>query len=411
MAVPDLSLYIHVPFCLGKCSYCDFYSITAVGSAPAVVDRTIEEGSRALDGLGGPRLATVYVGGGTPSALRRGDLARLLQGVRSWCAGPPDELTVEANPETTDEEFVDICASFGVTRLSVGVQTLEPGLLTLLDRRATREQTLGGLDLIRTRWRGELSVDLLAGIPGQSSERLIDDIDSVLRFVPWHVSLYSLTREKGTPYDRRIRAGKLEEMPAEEQERLWLAGVRHLRGLGYRHYEVSNFAIPGAECRHNQCYWRMDPYLGIGPAAVSTLPGGSTGVVRLSRPRSVRDYLAGAEPQVEEVGPRDFFFETLMMGLRQAKGVPMSVIQGRFGDEALAWLLETWSKLGRSNGTRVRSGRLTLTRHGWLLLSGFLARLLWEFQGLHVERRPNWPDGRSRGLAAVAPQPGARSTL
>jgi oxygen-independent coproporphyrinogen-3 oxidase len=345
LAVPELSLYVHVPFCLGKCSYCDFYSITDLASASRVVDRTIDEGNRALDLLGSPRLATVYVGGGTPSALARPDLRRLLAAISRWCAGPPDELTVEANPETVDDGFVGICAEAGVTRLSVGVQTLEPALLGLLARRATRGETLAALELIARRWKGDLSVDLLAGIPGQSRERLLTDLAEVLRFSPRHVSLYSLTREEGTPYDRRIRAGRLREMPAEEQEGLWLAGVRLLRDRGYRHYEISNFALAGGECRHNVAYWELRPYLGIGPAAVSTLPGGSTGVVRLSRPRSVKGWLAGASARAEEIEARGFLFETLMMGLRLARGVSARAIRDRFGEEALGRLEEVWAAM------------------------------------------------------------------
>ena len=402
MAVPDLSLYVHVPFCLGKCSYCDFYSITELGSASRVVDRTLDEGARALDLLGTPRLATVYVGGGTPSALRRPDLERLLGGIARWCAGPPDELTVEANPETVDEAFIEICGGAGATRLSVGVQTLEPALLGLLGRRATREQTLAALDLVARRWKGDVSVDLLAGIPGQSGERLIEDIEAVLRFSPRHVSLYSLTREEGTPYDRMIRAGRLREMPAEEQERVWLAGVRLLRSRGYGHYEISNFALPGGECRHNLSYWELRPYLGIGPAAVSTLPGGSTGVVRLSRPRSVSGWLSGAALQVEEIEPREFLFETLMMGLRLARGVSVRAIRERFGEEALGRLEELWAAMHGSHGARLRAGRLALTRRGWLLLSGFLSKLLDETRGLRVRQPPGWPDGASRGLAPLA---------
>ncbi len=398
MAAPELSLYVHVPFCLGKCSYCDFYSVTALDASPRVVSRMLEQGAAALERLGGPRLSTVYIGGGTPSVLRAEDLRRLLGGLVSWGSGSAAELSVEANPETVDARFLEDCASAGVTRLSLGVQTLDAGLLALLRRRATPEQTLSALELIRSRWRGALSVDLLAGIPGQTWLRLSADLDAVLAFAPQHVSLYSLTREEGTSYDRMILRGELREMPAAEQDSLWLRGARLLRGRGYAHYEISNFALAGSECLHNLHYWSMDPYLGIGPAAVSTLPGGATGVVRLSEPRSVRGWLAGAGPHVEEVAARDFLFENLMMGLRPARGIAKATIRSRFGGEALRWLLEAWARLSESHGARVRSGRLALTRRGWLLLSGFLTRLLQEMEGMHLDGPPAWPDGGSDRL-------------
>ncbi len=235
------------------------------------------------------------------------------------------------------------------------MQTLEPSLLALLGRRATREQNLAALELLRTRWQGGVSVDLLAGIPGQTWERLAEDIETVLSFDPQHVSLYSLTREEGTLFDRMILAKKLKEMPAAEQDRLWLRGVRLLRERGFEHYEISNFAPAGLECRHNERYWRLDPYLGIGPAAVSTLPGGSTGVLRVTEARSVHAWLAGANPALEEVPARDFFFENLMMGLRLAAGVPRERVRRRFGDRVLQWLLEEWARLaGDSRHTGAR---------------------------------------------------------
>lgn len=401
MAVPELSLYVHVPFCLGKCSYCDFYSITDLEAAGRVTSRTIEQGARALELLGRPRLGTVYVGGGTPSALRREDLDRLLSSIGTWGGDRAVEVTVEANPETLERSFLDISAAAGVTRLSLGVQTLDPALLSLLGRRATREQTLAALELVRQRWRGDLSVDLLAGIPGQTWARLSEDIETVLAFDPQHVSLYQLTREEGTRYDRLIRAGKLEEMPASEQERVWLRGAGLLRERGFAHYEISNFARIGHQCRHNHRYWRLDPYLGIGPAAASTLPGGATGVVRLTEPGSVSSWLAGQPPAAEQVPARDFFFENLMMGLRLFEGIPKTAIENRFGTDALKWLLETWAELSPRHGTRLRSGRFALTRRGWLLLTRLLEEMVERVKELPLDRPPNWPDGPSRGLEPV----------
>jgi oxygen-independent coproporphyrinogen III oxidase len=387
----DIGLYVHVPFCRARCSYCDFYSITDLGDAGRVVDRTLEDAAASLDSLGRPRIDTIYVGGGTPSALPPNDLARLLAGVSGLGGGVrPREFTVEANPETVDRVFLDACEAAGVDRLSIGVQSLAQPSLTLLGRRATREQTLAALELAARAWKGSISVDLLAGIPGQTEDELVANLEGVLAFRPAHVSLYSLTREPGTAFDARIRAGTLREMPAEDQESVWLRGVRLLRDRGYRHYEISNFALADGECRHNLRYWRLDPYVGAGPAAVSTIPAAG-GAVRETRPRSVRGYLENAAVLREEVSARDLFFETLMMGLRLARGLPAWRVRARFGDGAVAWLEEAWLRGHDAHGTRVRGRTFALTRAGWLRLSGLLRWLLEEIEGLALEEALHWP--------------------
>jgi oxygen-independent coproporphyrinogen III oxidase len=392
LAAFDIGLYIHVPFCRAKCSYCDFYSITDLGDAGRVVDRTLEDAAASLDALGRPRIDTIYVGGGTPSALPRQDFARLLAGLNDLARGvTPAEFTVEANPETVDREFLDTCAAAGVDRLSIGVQSLAQASLSLLGRRATREQTLAALELAGDAWSGSVSVDLLAGVPGQTQADVAADLEAVLSYRPAHVSLYSLTREPGTAYDARVRAGTLREMAAEEQENVWLRGVRVLRERGYRHYEISNFALDGAECRHNLRYWRLEPYLGAGPAAVSTIPGADGVVVRESRARSVRGYLQRDDVQREEIAVRDFFFETLMMGLRLARGVPVRRVRARFGAAAVGWLEQAWVRGRDAHGTRLRGGTFALTRGGWLRLSGLLRWLLGEIEGLTLEAPPRWP--------------------
>ena len=221
----------------------------------------------------------------------------------------------------------------------------------------------------------------------------------MLSFGPQHLSLYSLTREEGTLYDRMILGKKLKEMPAAEQDRLWLRGARLLRERGFVHYEISNFAPAGLGCPHNERYWRLDPYLGIGPAAVSTLPGGSTGVVRLSEPRSIHAWLEGCEPAVEEVPPRDFLFENLMMGLRLAQGVPVSRIRGRFGEEALQWLLDEWERAGGQPRDPAPRREPPVDAAGLAPAEPPPRAAAGGHRGADC-RSALWPDERSRGLRA-----------
>ncbi len=263
---PGFSLYVHVPFCTDKCLYCDFYSVPRRGLSDdiqaAVVDQTVAQARCLLDAAGSPRVQTIFIGGGTPSALPRPLLARLLG---AFSALRPAEWTVEANPETLDESFLGCCGDAGVTRLSVGIQTLQPRLLSLLRRSATPHDAVTAVELLRRKWGGELSLDFIAGIPGQTAAEVRARSGAPGPFDwPGHVSLYQLTTEPGTPLAAMIERGEIKMNPTETDEELWFAGKDGLESLGYAHYEVSNFALPGRECRHNIRYWNIEPYIGRG---------------------------------------------------------------------------------------------------------------------------------------------------
>jgi oxygen-independent coproporphyrinogen-3 oxidase len=394
------SLYVHVPFCTDKCIYCDFYSVprgsVAEGVQAAVVDQTIAQARFLLEAAGNPRVQTIFFGGGTPSALPPGLLEKLLG---SFSDLRPVEWTVEANPETIDETFLACCRDSGVTRLSVGIQTLQPRLLSLLRRRASQGQCLAAVDLLQRRWRGELSLDFIAGIPGQTVHEVENDLALVDRSWPGHVSLYQLTTEPGTRLVALIASGEIEMNPAEKDEELWFAGKAGLEGLGYAQYEVSNFALPGRECLHNIRYWKIEPYIGAGPAAVSTvaasiarkafglLPERSeAAAVRLSCPKSMQGFLQGAASrwgiEIEMISPRDFLLETLMMGLRPSSGINMAAFARRFGKslaELLPGLWEGWVRKGWAEPLMTTSldGAMRLSPIGMMLLD----RLLGEAAG------------------------------
>ncbi len=386
-----ISLYLHVPFCTDKCLYCDFYSVPQRGVTEsvqaAVAEQTLLQARRLLDAAGNPRVQTVFFGGGTPSVLAKPTLKSLLDFVSPL---QPSEWTVEANPETLDRDFLMLCGDSGVTRLSVGIQSLQPRLLSLLRRHASRKNCLDAVELLHRAWRGELSLDFIAGIPGQSVAEVERDLALVDESWPGHVSLYQLTTEPGTPLEALVESGEIVMNPAEKDEELWFAGRAALQNRRYAQYEVSNFARAGKECRHNIRYWRIEPYIGAGPAAVSTLPmeaaerllGARTekgAAVRLSNPKSIEAFLKGAESQwgaeVETVSPRDLLLETLMMGLRLADGIAGKDFERRFGRsfaELLPGLWEQWERKGwavpEEGGPRIR-----LTGDGLMLLDLLLA--------------------------------------
>ena len=337
-----------------------------------------------------PAVETMFMGGGTPSALLRENLEPLLEAFSDKAAV---EWTVEANPESLDETFLALCESAGVTRLSVGVQTMRDSLLRLLKRPASRAGTLAALELLRSRWHGELNLDFIAGIPGQSPDEVRGDLALLGQFLPSHISLYQLTFEPETELARLVEQGRIVPNTREQDEDLWFAGKEALEGRGYRHYEISNFCLPGKECRHNLRYWRMEPYLGVGPSAVSTVPAKDFalllrrpdlaktpgGVIRVSNTKDFHAFLGGEDSlwglEVESVMPEDFLLENLMMGLRLQEGISTALWERRFSrsfDEFFPGLWRKWCAEGYAEDPQ---GSLRLTGSGRMVLDGLLGEL------------------------------------
>lgn len=362
------TLYVHIPFCAAKCAYCDFSSFAGVPGT--LVERILDETLRQLQHFAArlrPKaVPSVYVGGGTPSLLCPEQVAGLLRGARAFGAGSgssePPETTVEANPESLGEEWLAACREAGANRISLGVQSLHDPLLQALGRRATAAQARRGLSLLQRGWPLSTNVDLLAGIPGQTTRELERDIREVEAC--GHVSLYTLTPPSGSSV----------RLDRDRADRLWLSGKRLLERLGFENYEVSNFARPGRQCRHNLGYWRLDPYLGVGPAAVATLPSPEGAPQRLSNPAFLERFLAGQGwgIQVEQIAPREFLLETLMVGLRLREGIRAEVFTRRFG-QGLPQLLPVLWREWRGRGV-VREGKeaYALTEEARLRLNPLL---------------------------------------
>jgi oxygen-independent coproporphyrinogen-3 oxidase len=371
-----LSLYVHVPFCRSKCPYCDFFSLP--GCSRSLMERVLAETTSQLEcfreWLAPSRIHTIYVGGGTPSILPGALLRRLFSAIRSFTAGLTEEnpeWSVEANPESLNEEFLQTCTEFGITRLSLGLQSMQENLLRRLGRPGDEAANRKALRLLESRWRGRLNLDLLAGIPGQDLGLLREDLNQAIDQRPGHISFYALTPVAGSSLEPQI--------DPELQEQLWLAGYEQLEEAGYRNYEISNFARPGEECRHNLRYWRLQPYLGVGPGAVSTLPGRAGEVYRLSNPEDLDPFLAGRTGlwgiQGEGISPRDFLFETLMMGLRLREGVSRECFRLRFGKSIEAMIPELWSQWQDRGLVSDLGAHYALNDKGRLILDRLLIEL------------------------------------
>ena len=338
-------LYVHIPFCRSRCAYCDFASEPVGPHARAGrVERYLQALRAELAERGGQDGAgpfeTIYVGGGTPTALRTDDLvglarylaAQMETGSVAGATAPSPEFTVEANPGTIDALLLGHLAETGVTRLSLGVQSFAPVLRAALGRRVAQREIVDALAAVEAAGWKEWNLDLVFGIPGQTWELAAADIDAAVAAAPTHISLYDLTY---TPaYAARAGAGA-RDTAALFAERHYADIIARLEAAGYRRYEVSNFALPGHECRHNLAYWRGEDYLGVGASAVSTISVGAAGGARGQRPltaerrtnpRSVDAYLAGEAPEIELLSLRTHLWERAMLGLRTTEGVDEAAV-------------------------------------------------------------------------------------
>jgi len=368
---PPTAAYIHVPFCQHRCGYCDF---AIVAGRDDLVEPYLDALATELSWLGAPQpVQTLYVGGGTPNRLDLDQLDRLLELVRRrhpLAAG--GEWTVEANPEFVTASQLALLAERGVTRLSLGLQSLDDAKLQRLDRRHTRRQAIQSVELAQ-RAGLAVSIDLIFSSPGETLELWRHDLTDAVALAPDHISTYGLTFERGTPFTVSRDRGALVELDEELQRTLYAEAIDALAAAGYEHYEVSNFARPGRRSRHNEVYWAGQEYFAAGPGAARYVGG-----VRETNHRStvawIRRLAAGESPvaEREELSPERKARERLVLGLRRLEGVDRRQFAADSGyslDELAGDVLTRYVdlKLLADDGRRVR-----LTRDGL-----FVSDALW----------------------------------
>ncbi len=288
---------------------------------------------------------TVYVGGGTPSCLPERALSRLLSAVSGLSPEPPDEWTVEANPEDLSPALLSLLSGAGVDRVSVGVQSLEPEARRLSGRRGDPGSCLGRLESLAASWKGRLSADLIYGLPGQSARGLADDVDTLADLGFGHLSLYELTLSEDAPMAAMAASGGLALPDPETAQEQYDAARERLTAGGYSRYEVSNWCRPGGESLHNLGYWEMTGWLAAGPSASGTLriPGG---FLRMDNPRDDAAYLAAVRADPAAAAAETSIlggtaaFETVMMALRGSAGLDLEDFSARFGPRARALVEE-----------------------------------------------------------------------
>ncbi len=322
--------YVHVPFCAHRCAYCDF--AIAVGQDERM-DAYLDALEIELSHLQTPHaVRTLFFGGGTPTYLPHRLLERLLRLVQHWLPLEPNhEFSVEANPSYLDVDKIEMLHAFRVNRLSLGVQSFQPRLLQILERDHRPSDVPRVLDFIRPRI-ANVSLDLIFGVPEQTLAQWRDDLASALALAPVHVATYGLTYEKGTPLWKQRQRGQVAALDEETEYQFYVTAMDTLAEAGFEHYEISNFARLGQQCRHNQVYWANHAYLGFGVGAARYING-----VRELNTRATGVYIdrlcAGESPtfQSECLPPRERAVETIAVQLRRALGVERAPYQKQTG--------------------------------------------------------------------------------
>ena len=372
-----LGLYLHVPFCKDRCPYCSFVTTRDVQLQAAVVARLGAELRAWGEALGRPAVDTLYLGGGTPSLLTRGELAELTGLLReAFDLGPLAEATLEANPGTVDLGWLEGARDLGWDRVSLGVQTFDDALLARLGRIHDGAAALEALELCRRAGFARRSGDLMVGIPGQQLDRVLGDARTLAGAGLEHLSIYLLDLDKACPLKAEVEAGRLALPTEDEVGDVFEALQVELPKVGLQPYEISNYARPGAESRHNSRYWRRRPYLGLGVSAASQL-----GRWRWTEGSVLPAWLEGrATLELTELDAAEALAEIPLLGLRLHEGVDWQALRTLAGERNLLPLVDAWEARFRTFAAqglmRFEGARLSLTPRGMLVSNGIFQELV-----------------------------------
>lgn len=372
-------LYIHIPFCRQKCHYCNFYSLATKKYHHEIVRAIQREMELNQNFFGGNPLKTIYFGGGTPSLFNAGQLNEILdKAVKIFGISAGAEITVEANPDDISDVWLSGLQQTPVNRLSIGIQSFRVEDLHYLNRIHTAGDAIRGVHLAKQNGFGNLSIDLIYGIPTLSDSHWIENISRALGLQVPHISAYALTVERGTALDHFIRKGKYRPVEDEKSAGQFLILMEMMERAGYEHYEISNFALPGRYSKHNTSYWTGEKYLGLGPSAHSY-----DGVSRRWNVANISQYLEGIGKgegyyDFETLTKIQQFNEFVMTSLRTQWGIDVTATGLKFGEDLSAHLVKEISQPLKQGLLLFRNEKITLTRQGKLYADGIAAGLFAE---------------------------------
>jgi oxygen-independent coproporphyrinogen III oxidase len=367
--------YIHIPFCAHHCGYCDF-AVSA--GQDHLIEHYLAALSQELKTLETPRpVETLFIGGGTPTYLNVAQLEQLLENINCWLPlSPGGEFSIESTPDSLSADKASVLAAHGITRVSIGVQSFHPALLSALDRRHTTDQIPRAVETVRQRSL-DLSLDLIFAAPGSTLGTWESDLTAALAYAPSHLSTYGLTYEKGTQLWKQRHSGMVRPIGEDDELTMYELAIDRLTAANFEHYEVSNFARPTFRCRHNERYWANEAYYGFGVGAARYVDGVRELNIRDTK-AYIRKVLSGESPafQSERLDVRNRAFETIGTQLRRAEGIERSRFQDQTGCDLNALVGNRLVALVNNGLLADRGGHVSLTRRGFCVADGVIEDLM-----------------------------------
>lgn len=370
-------IYIHVPFCKTRCIYCDFYSTTRSEWKGRYIEALCKELEMRYTYLKGKPIETLYFGGGTPSQLDEKDFRKVFDTVRRiYGMENCHEITLEANPDDLCPEYLQMLSELPFNRISMGIQTFDDTTLKLLKRRHNAAQAIRAVELCRAHGFRNISIDLIYGLPGETTERWEKDLQQAIALDVEHISAYHLIYEEGTPIYKMLQKHQVEEVDEDSSVRFFTLLIDRLREAGYEHYEISNFCKPGMYSRHNTAYWKGIPYLGCGPSAHSF-----NAETREWNTASLEGYIKSMEEgqrssETEILDKVTRYNEYIMTSLRTMWGVSLTYTEEAFGAELCQYCTKMAAPYLQSHKLEMQADRLRLTREGIFVSDGIISDLM-----------------------------------
>ena len=371
-------IYIHIPFCKQRCNYCAFYSSTLYNIKEEYTNAVCQELRMRKEYTGNDTIATIYFGGGTPSTLSAEKLHKICDTIYStYNIAETPEVTIECNPDDLTPQFLEQLRRLPFNRISMGVQSFNDTQLKRLGRRHTAEGARQAVANARAAGYSNISIDLMFAFPGSTAEDWQHDLESAIKLKPEHLSAYNLMYEEGTPLYRALQRGDFEELSEDENVTQFRMLITAMKNAGYRHYEISNFALPGRESRHNSSYWNDTPYIGCGAAAHSY-----NGTSREWNIADIKAYIEGINSgkrnfEIEHLTEEEHYNDTILTRLRTAEGLPLKWMKEKFSKKLNTYMLRAAEKEVALGNLKEEGENLSLTEKGIFISDAVIRELIY----------------------------------
>lgn len=371
-------IYIHIPFCKQRCNYCAFYSSTLYNIKEEYINAVCKELLMRKEYTGKEKIETIYFGGGTPSTLPIELLQKVCDTIyANYDVSNKAEITIECNPDDLTEEFLTELRNLPFNRISMGVQSFNDAQLKRLGRRHNAEKAHIAVQNARRAGYNNLSIDLMFALPGSTLTEWKESIEQAIALHPEHISAYNLMYEEETPLHRALQRGDFEELSEDENVEQFQLLISWMKEAGYRHYEISNFAIPGKESRHNSSYWNDTIYIGCGAAAHSY-----NGSSREWNVADIKEYIKGIESdnrnyEIENLTEEELYNDTILTRLRTVNGLPLNWMEERFSAKLNRHMRQTAQKHIECGNLKEENNTLSLTEKGIFISDAVIRDLIY----------------------------------